>query len=192
MQMCRDRGYEVDDDDVEKTLEQFKGVYGSRPSQKNPARSELNMVVRHTAGGGDLGIFYPDSAKIGISEVRDIYKQMNDEQLKQALVIVKGSMTPSSKKALTEEHHEIKIQAFMETELIVNITHHELVPKHEALSKEDKKELLKRYKLTENQLPRIKLSDPVTKYYGLRRGQVVKILRKSPTAGRYVTYRLVH
>jgi len=38
---------------------------------------------------------------------------MNEQQLTQALVIVKASMTPSARKALTEEHHEIAIQAFM-------------------------------------------------------------------------------
>jgi len=51
--------------------------------------------------------------------------------------------------------------------------------------------LLERYNLSDHNLPKIQENDPITRYFGLSKGQVFRIVRRSETAGRYVTYRIV-
>ncbi len=73
-------------------------------------------------------------------------------------------------------------------EIILN---HELVPKHEILSEEEAQELLEKPGISKKQLPRIYVSDPVAKILGAKPGDVIKITRKSPTAGESIYYRVV-
>jgi DNA-directed RNA polymerase subunit H len=68
---------------------------------------------------------------------------------------------------------------------------HVLVPKHEILSEEEAKEVLSRYRVTPDKLPYILSSDPVVKALGAKPGQLLRITRKSPTAGESVYYRVV-
>lgn len=45
---------------------------------------------------------------------------------------------------------DIKLEIFLENELLINIIEHELVPKHIPLSEDDKKAVLLRYKVKES------------------------------------------
>jgi DNA-directed RNA polymerase subunit H len=75
--------------------------------------------------------------------------------------------------------------------IAVNILEHELVPKHEVLSKEEKRGLLERLATDEKRLPMILDSDPIVKKIEAKPGDVLRITRKSQTAGKAVYYRLV-
>jgi DNA-directed RNA polymerase subunit H len=73
----------------------------------------------------------------------------------------------------------------------LNVLEHELVPKHEVLSKEEQEEVLKKFSATADELPKIRSSDSVLKYIEAKSGDVIRITRKSPTAGETIYYRIV-
>ena len=72
-----------------------------------------------------------------------------------------------------------------------DILKHKLVPDHTILSKTEVKKVLKELDIHQEQLPKIKSDDPVAKAIGAKEGDVLKITRKSHTAGKFDTYRLV-
>lgn len=72
-----------------------------------------------------------------------------------------------------------------------DVMKHELVPRHEVLPEPEARRVLERYHIFPEQLPKIMQSDPVCKAIGAKPGQVVKVRRKSPTAGEATAFRLV-
>ena len=70
-----------------------------------------------------------------------------------SIVVIK-STTSIARKEL-ESLNPCRIELFQQDELMVNITEHDLVPKHVVLNGEQKQELLKKYRVREHQLPKI-------------------------------------
>lgn len=66
-----------------------------------------------------------------------------------------------------------------------------MVPKHEILTKLDKKELLEKLGVPDKNLPKILLTDPALRNLDAKISDVVKITRKSQTAGYSTYYRVV-
>ena len=72
-----------------------------------------------------------------------------------------------------------------------NILKHELVPKHEILPPEEAVKVLKELGVEPDKLPWIRASDPAARAIRARPGDIIRIIRKSPTAGESVAYRYV-
>ncbi|HHI04235.1 MAG TPA: DNA-directed RNA polymerase subunit H [Candidatus Woesearchaeota archaeon] len=68
---------------------------------------------------------------------------------------------------------------------------HMLVPEHSKLNKKEIQELLEKYNISLNELPKILLTDPSIEKLNLKVGDVIKITRDSPTAGKFTYYRVV-
>jgi DNA-directed RNA polymerase subunit H (RpoH/RPB5) len=68
---------------------------------------------------------------------------------------------------------------------------HILVPKQTKLTQEQKQELLAKHSIRQNQLPKIKITDPSIEAFEPKAGDIIKIERESKTAGETVYYRIV-
>jgi DNA-directed RNA polymerase subunit H (RpoH/RPB5) len=83
------------------------------------------------------------------------------------------------------------LQHFYLRDLQYNITRHELVPKHELLPPAQVPTVLQKYGIrSKQQLPWICKTDPMSKFLGLRPGDVVRITRPSKQTIEYDVYRV--
>lgn len=86
-------------------------------------------------------------------------------------------------KGVTFEFFELKTLQY-------NVSRHMDVPKHEKVPKGDVDSILRTYYLKSKfHLPLILESDPMSRYLGLKHGDVVKITRPSQNCGSTVYYR---
>ncbi|KAI0696798.1 DNA-directed RNA polymerase RPB5 subunit [Cytidiella melzeri] len=188
-ELVRDRKFQVSDDEINMDLNTFKQHYANQSGSVD--RSQLNFFTTLESNPMEqMFIYFSDEKSVGVKTMRKLLGIMDEKNIQQGIIVFPGNMTPSARKVIVAMQSQYKLEEFSESDLLVNITHHTLVPRHELLTPEQKKQLLERYRLKETQLPRIQLADPVARYYGLKRGNVVKITRPSETSGRYASYRI--
>ncbi|KAF7475443.1 Hypothetical predicted protein [Marmota monax] len=144
-QLCHDRGYLVTQDELDQTLEEFKAQFGDKPSEGRPRRTDLTVLVAHNDDPTDqMFVFFPEEPKVGIKTIKVYCQRMQEENITRALIVVQQGMTPSAKQSLVDMAPKYILEQFLQQELLINITEHELVPEHVVMTKEEVTELLAR------------------------------------------------
>ena len=74
---------------------------------------------------------------------------------------------------------------------LVLVPDHVYVPKHEIMTKKEAEEVLEKFNCKPTELPLIFVNDPAILGLGVKPGDMIKITRKSATAGQSTYYRYV-
>jgi DNA-directed RNA polymerase subunit H len=127
------------------------------------------------------------SGRTGVKQVRRMKKMLEDTDIDKPILIGRG-FTYAAKTEARRSHIELVSTDSLPS---FDLFKHEIVPKHEILTKEDVEELQKKYRIKPYQIPRIKASDPAAKMIGAKPGDIIRITRESQTAGSSIAYRYV-
>ncbi|MFQ5999717.1 MAG: DNA-directed RNA polymerase subunit H [Candidatus Bathyarchaeia archaeon] len=129
----------------------------------------------------------PTEGAVGVQYINQLKKAMKEAEVEKGIIVTSGRYTQAAKVKAKKGGIELIPRIFPS----FNIFDHEYVPKHEILTPEEREKILSEYRVQPYQLPRINASDPAAKAIGARPGDIVRIIRESPTAGKYVAYRYV-
>jgi DNA-directed RNA polymerase subunit H (RpoH/RPB5) len=86
------------------------------------------------------------------------------------------------------KHHT---QIFRESALLQDIISHRDQPKFELLSPKEMEAVKSEYNITDYTTKKLLKTDPVTRYFALKKGDIIRIIRASPTSGEGIDYRVV-
>ena len=150
------------------------------------------FFVEDKTSGGKVGMREVKKRVECVNSIQNDEETGEEKKFTVILVVEHGLSGPAASQipAINAVGGRGHLEYFKDSELVVDIKEHELIPEHTLLTEQQKQALLNCYKLKETQFPKIQVTDPVARYLGLKRGQVVKITRASETAGKYVTYRI--
>jgi len=151
-------------------------------------REEEKIIFYASRGGKSYIILCVLGQKtIGISYVRELRDLVDKEEAVKGILVGNGRYTYSAKST----SKKIGLELIPPTLPTFDLFEHEHVPKHEILTEEARREVLKRFHAKPYQFPWIKDTDPISIILGAEPGDIIKATGKSPTAGRSESYRYV-
>lgn len=124
---------------------------------------------------------------IGVAYVKDLAREIEETESRGGMLVGGERFTPAAKKIAKISRVELVDGGYASFDLF----QHELVPTHIIAAEDEIQLVLDHYGIEKSKLPRIFRDDPAVKVLGARLGQVIRIERDSPTAGKTYYYRLV-
>ncbi len=129
----------------------------------------------------------PGETTVGINSINRLSKAMKDAEMERGIIVTDGRYTHAVKQGAKKKNIELLPKTFPAFDLF----QHKLVPKHEILTEEERTALLAKFRVQPYQLPQISSVDPCVKAIGAKPGDVLRVIRKSQTAGEHMAFRYV-
>ena len=129
-----------------------------------------------------IHVFFSTEDRISVKILRSIMEINEADNV--IFVSFDGATTFAKREAI--QSWGSRVQFFKYKELVFNVTHHKLVPKHMKCTDPEKCNPSKK-----QMYPKIPSSDPVCQYYNFDVGDVIHIIRTSGSTHPHDHYRLV-
>ena len=149
--MLRDRGCET----VVRAADPLAAIEAGTPP-----------VVRGRGAKANVDVHVHTDDKVGVKWARSVLDAREDEGISVVVVSIDGP-TPFTRK----ECEGKPIQFMLARDMCVNVTRHQLVPKHECVDAPPPG-------VSADELPKILESDPIVQYHDWPVGTVVRVVRR--------------
>jgi DNA-directed RNA polymerase I, II, and III subunit RPABC1 len=187
-EMLVDRGFlEILSGENASTLEDFLSKH---VTYSLVDRGSLQTVAFNRERNACILVHFFVDPSISVKHIEKIQEKLLSGKITHCILVYPKAITSQTKKYIESTRSRFSIELFSEEDLLVNVTRHKMMPEHTLMTSEEKSKFLKASCLVIEQLPRILVSDPVCRYYGAKRGDIMRIIRKSETAGKYAMFRL--
>lgn len=137
-------------------------------------------------GGGEthVQVFFHNEERVGVKQLRSWVETSTAEAI--IIVSLDGPTAFTRKEAEQSYPH---VQFFTFRDVCVNITKHQLVPKHEKVT--DPSSIRLKTSESKNELPVLYTTDRIAQYYAYAPGDVVRITRTVGVQEPVFFYRLI-
>ena len=189
LEICKDsRGLDVSE--YENTgIDELRSMWDNK---------QLDMVLQNPVTNKKVYIKYALETRLKTSHIYDAIEELfeidniltNNDEL---IIITKDSLNQTIKTLLEQIYLSDNkfVNVLDSNNYLFNILKHKMVPEHIILTEDEKKEIMKKYYVSDDsKFPEISRFDPVAITIGVRPGELVKILRSSPTAITALFYRM--
>jgi len=172
---------------VEKKTKVLIKLRGYKVTKKEDIKNAISLTIKMKDGEKAIIWAVTTDGTVGVAYVTQLKKAMDDAEVKKGIITTIGKYTHTAKSRAKQSGIELIPKIFPS----FKIFDHDFVSKHELLTPEEREKILAQYKMQPYQLPRIRASDPAVIAVGGNPGDIVKAIRNSKTAGKYVAYRYV-
>lgn len=206
LQMVRDRGYDISPEEapiLDMNVTEFYN-YLNQLASVNARVSARSLLSRSYQGKFPDGttksmlVYFggktsAQQKQVSADVVREFISLVQRYGINEAILVVDAPLSSTGDNELSALTLT-KWQVFFDHELTYNATIHVDTPRHELLSPEEARNLLRELKVDMSKLLIIKVSDPVMRYYGWTSG-IIRVHRDDDTisilAPKSINYRVI-